>query len=333
MPFDIHTHIVPYDFPARPATSTEPRWPSMREAADCGHRTVLIDGRAFRTVSAGSWDTARRIEDMDRAGITAQALSPMPELLSYWFTPDDAAIFADAVNDTIGAMVATAPARFVGLGMVPMQEPERAARALERLMRDGRFRGIEIGTNVNGISIADPRFRPVYAAAEETGAAVFVHALHPKDDTHMIGSPALRAVAAFPCETALSIAALIASGTLTRFPRLRIAFSHGGGAFGLVLPRMMQGWHVLPSLRETLAESPAEIARRLYYDSLVYDGATLRHLVERFGERQIMIGTDYPFDIFERDPLARLQDTGLGAATLDLLRETNARRFLGLPEA
>jgi aminocarboxymuconate-semialdehyde decarboxylase len=304
----------------------------MKAAGDCGHRTVMIDGRAFRTVSGDCWDPARRMEAMDRCGLTAQALSPMPELLSYWFTPADAATFAAAVNDTIGSMVEAGPGRFVGLGMVPMQDPDLAARVLEGLMRDGRFRGVEIGTNVNGVSIADPRFDPVFAAAERTGAAVFVHALHPASDMHMLGPPALKAVAAFPCETALAISALITGGTLTRFPRLRIAFSHGGGAFGLLLPRMMQGWNVLPTMREAIAEPPSEIARRLYYDSLVYDAATLRFLVEQFGERQVMIGTDYPFDIFERDPLRRLREAGLPDTTLALLQDANAKRFLGLPD-
>jgi aminocarboxymuconate-semialdehyde decarboxylase len=93
----------------------------------------------------------------------------------------------------------------------------------------------------------------------------------------------------------------------------------------------MQGWRVLAPLRQAIAASPEEIARRLYYDSLVYDAEALRYLVARFGERQIMIGTDYPFDICERDPLGRLRESGLPEATLDLLRDTNARRFLGCP--
>ncbi len=321
MPLDVHTHIVPYDLPMRPAGSGETRWPSMQASAACGHRTVMIAGRAFRSVSGDCWDVDRRIEAMDRTGITGQALSPMPELLSYWFAPPEAELFAAAVNETIAGMVAAAPTRFVGLGMVPMQDPERAARVLESLMRDQRFRGIEIGTNVNGVSIADARFDPVFAAAERTGAAVFVHALHPAGEAHMVGPPVLKAVSAFPCETALTIAALITSGTLTRFPGLRIGFSHGGGAFGLVLPRLIQGWTVLPSLRCAISEPPAEIARRLYYDSLVYDSATLRFLVDVFGERQLMIGTDYPFDIFERDPLGRLRETGLPDTTLELIRD------------
>lgn len=98
MPFDVHTHVVPYDFPLKPASSAERRWPSMQAGGDCGHRSVMIDGRAFRTVSSDCWDAGRRIEAMDRCGITAQALSPMPELLSYWFAPDDAVEFAAAMN-------------------------------------------------------------------------------------------------------------------------------------------------------------------------------------------------------------------------------------------
>ena len=333
MTIDIHTHVVPFELPACPAEANAARWPGMQAAGDCGHRNVVIAGKVFRTVSDACWDISRRLGAMDATGITTQVLSPMPELLSYWIGTDDALVLGRAVNDAIGAMVGLAPGRFVGLGMVPMQDPEMAARELETLMRDERFRGIEVGTNVNGVSIADSRFAPVFAVAEATGAAIFVHALHPAGDNHLIGPPALKAVVAFPCETALTIAGLMTSGMLSRFPSLKIAFSHGGGAFGLVLPRLLHGWKVLASVGGSMAESPAEIARRLFYDSLVYDAATLTFLVSVFGERQMMVGTDYPFDIFERDPLGALQATGLPGTTLDLLREGNARRFLSLQPA
>lgn len=331
MAIDVHTHVVPFELPACPAAASAARWPEIRAGGDCGHRNVVIAGKLFRTVSDACWDISRRLGAMDAAGITTQVLSPMPELLSYWIETPDALVLGRAVNDAIGTMVEQAPGRFAGLGMVPMQDPELAAHELETLMRDERFRGIEVGTNVNGVSIADSRFAPVFAAAEATGAAIFVHALHPGGDNHLIGPPALKAVIGFPCETALTIAGLMTSGMLSRFPRLRIAFSHGGGAFGLVLPRLLHGWKVLASVSASMAESPVDIARRLYYDSLVYDGATLTFLVSVFGERQVMVGTDYPFDIFERDPIGVLKTTGLGSATLDLLREGNARQFLGLP--
>jgi aminocarboxymuconate-semialdehyde decarboxylase len=160
--------------------------------------------------------------------------------------------------------------------MVPLQEPERAARELERLMATRLFRGAEIGTNVNGIPIGDARFKPFFAAAEALDAAVFVHALHPAGVDRLVGPPVDQALVAFPCETAFAIASLITGGTLLGHPGLRLAFSHGGGAFGLVLPRLMHGWRSSPALADAVARSPLQLARRLYNDTLVYDRDTLR---------------------------------------------------------
>jgi aminocarboxymuconate-semialdehyde decarboxylase len=195
-------------------------------------------------------------------------------------------------------------------------------------MKSGTFRGVEIGTNVNGVSIGDPRFEPFFQAAEETGAAVFVHALHPAGTDRLVGPPAMPALVAFPCETAVSIASLMVGGMLTRHPRLRIAFSHGGGAFGLVLPRLMHGWRSMKELAETVP-SPAEQARRLYYDTLVYDTPTLAFLIERFGLRQLCLGTDHPFTIQEKNPVGAVEALALGDGDLQLLLSGNALRFLG----
>jgi len=325
---DVHTHIVPADFPAYPGRHNNHAWPSMCEAT-CGHRHILIRGAIFRTLSPAAWDAERRIAEMDRAGIGLQALSPMPELLSYWFDPDDALAMAEFVNATIAAMVDAAPHRFVGLGMVPLQDPDRAIDVLQALMRDARFRGIEVGTNVNGVPIGDARFEPLFAEAERLGAAVFVHALHPVGDERLIGPPLLKAIVSFPCETAFAVASLITGGLLSRHPRLKIAFSHGGGAFASVLPRLQHGWKILRPLAQSLSEAPIEIARRLYYDTLVYDAATLRHLVSLFGAEQLLVGTDYPFEIHDRDPLGSLAAAGLPAEVEALITRDNPARFLG----
>jgi aminocarboxymuconate-semialdehyde decarboxylase len=267
---------------------------------------------------------------MARAGIARQVLSPMPELLSYWLTPDDALALGRHVNDTIADMTARAPERFVALGMVPLQDPELAARELEALMESGAFRGVEIGTNVNGTPIGDPRFEPFFAAAEALGAAIFVHALHPIGLDRLVGPPVLGAVVAFPCETSFAIASLITGGTLVRHPRLRLAFSHGGGAFGLVLPRLMHGWKSLAPVTRLIERSPLEQARALYYDTLVYDAATLRFLIERFGMTQLCLGTDHPFDIQEKAPVAALSALDLAPGDRELLLFANAERFLGM---
>ena len=328
MATDIHTHIVPAGFPAYAGHSGEAAWPSICPAG-CGHRHVMIGGGIFRTVPTCTSIAAERLADMDRQGIQRQALSPMPELLSYKFSADDARAMAAVVNNTIGAMVEVAPARFTGLGMVPLQAPALAAAALRDLMRDGRFSGVEIGTNIAGVPLGDARFTPFFAMAEKLGAAIFVHALQPAGLERLSGPPVLGALAAFPCETALAITSLMTSGTLSRFPGLKIAFSHGGGAFAALLPRLQHGWRTLPTLQALMPESPAHIARRLYYDTLVYDAPTLRHLVHMFGPTQLLIGTDYPFEIQETDPLGALAAAHLPPAQLRLLREENARHFLG----
>jgi len=325
---DIHTHIVPAGFPAYAGRHAKVRWPSMAPGQDCHHCNVMIAGKVFRTVTDECWSIERRLEAMARSRVTRQVLSPMPELLSYWLEPQDAETLGRHVNDTIAAMVGEGAGRFAGLGMVPMQDPERAARELERLMKTGAFRGVEIGTNVNGVSIGDPRFEPFFQAAEELGAAVFVHALHPAGTERLIGPPAMPALVAFPCETAVSIASLMVGGMLARHPRLRIAFSHGGGVFGLVLPRLMHGWKSTKDLKEKVP-SPAEQARRLYYDTLVYDPETLAFLIERFGVTQLCLGTDHPFSIQETDPVGAVEALQLSAEHRGLLLSGNAARFLG----
>ena len=325
---DIHTHIVPERFPAYGGRHANVRWPSMAPAHDCHHCNVMIAGKVFRTVTDECWSIERRREAMARSRITRQVLSPMPELLSYWLEPEDAEALGRHVNDTIGAMVDDGSGRFAGLGMVPLQDPERAARELERLMNSGLFRGVEIGTNVNGIPIGDRRFEPFFQRAEVLGAAVFVHALHPAGTERLLGPEAMPALVAFPCETAISIASLMVDGMLARHPGLRIAFSHGGGVFGLVLPRLMHGWRTMKELRDKV-ESPADQARRLYYDTLVYDPRTLAFLIERFGMTQLCLGTDHPFTIQETDPVGAVDALGLAPADRHLLLFGNAARFLG----
>ncbi|HEY2755324.1 MAG TPA: amidohydrolase family protein [Pseudolabrys sp.] len=329
---DIHTHIVPAEFPAYAGKHVTQfggaQWPAMAVAHDCHHKHVMIDGKNFRTVNDACWDVGRRIAAMSEMGIARQVLSPMPELLSYWLPLEDAVPLTRHVNDTIAAMVARAPDRFIGLGGVPMQDPDVAARELERLMHDG-FRGVELGSNINGAPLGDPRFEAFFAAAEEMGAAIFVHALHPSGKERIVGPPGLMAYVGFPLETAYAIASLITGGTLTRHPRLRLAFSHGGGAFASILPRLRHGWAIKPEFAELMGASPQEHARRLYYDTLVYDAHTLRHLIDTFGVRQLCLGTDFPFDIHERAPVEAVAALQLSDGDVKLLRHDNAARFLG----
>ena len=326
---DIHTHIVPERFPPYRGKGKDVPWPSMTATSDPCHRHVMISGKVYRTVADGSWSVPRRIEEMSGMRVNRQALSPMPELLSYWLPLQDAKVLIRHLNDTIAAMVARAPERLIGLGAVPLQDIEAALDELDYLAKALKFPGVEIASHVNGTSIGDPRFEPFFAAAEEMGAVVFVHALRPAGQDRIVGPFSEQAVC-FPGDIALACASMITGGVAARHPRLRIAFSHGGGAMAMLLPRLVHAWQAMPQAKAALAESPAATARRFYYDHLVFDAPALRLLIERFGASQILVGSDYPFAMGEPDPVGALERLGLDHDSHFAISAGNARRFLAL---
>lgn len=327
---DVHTHVVPSSFPARdPAPA---HWPSTLAAESC-HATVVIDGRPYRTVSDACWVAERRLEAMDAAGIAIQALSPMPELFGYWMETNAAADLARYTNDVIAAMVEAGNGRFVGLGGVPLQDLDRALAELDRLTGELGFAGVEIGSNINGMPIGHPHLKPFFAEVERRGVAVFVHAVRPAGMDRLVGPAPLQQVLAYPTDVGLAAASAITGNLLVDFPNLRIGFSHGGGTLAMLLPRLEQAAKVFPALKETLAAAPGEQARRFFVDSLVFDPATLARLIDVFGQDRVMIGTDYPFNFQDRDPVASVAAAVAEPEVREKLAWQNAAAFLNLPSS
>ena len=284
----------------------------------------MIGGKRFRAIDSRSWHAGRRLDDMAADGIDVQVVSPMPELLSHWFPAADADALADHVNSAIADLCRRHPQHFIGIGMVPVQDPALAARRLEDVKSLG-LRGIEIGTHVNGRPLGDGRMDEFYAAAEEAEMAIIVHPLHPAGVERIGGRPVLGAVAAFPLETALAATSLLTHAVAERFPRLRILLSHGGGALAWILPRLQHAHRVDTSLQELFVRTPDEMARRFFYDTILYDGAALRFLADAVGTRNIVVGSDYPFSIKQDRPSAFAEQAlGLPAEVFT----ANARRFL-----
>ena len=297
---------------------------------DACHRQVVIDGKNYRTVSDKCWTTSRRLDDFAAMGLTLQAISPMPELLSYWLKARDGAVLTRYLNDQIAAMVQESSGRLTGLGAVPLQDLDLAIKELEYLKRTPGFAGVEIGSNINGIVVGDLRLEPFFEACEELDMAVFVHALRPTGMERLVGPAPLQQVLAYPTDVGLAAASVLTSNLILRRPRLRMAFSHGGGTLPMLLPRLEQAMGVFPALRESIHQSPTVQARQFFYDTLVFDTATLRHLLLTYGDTQLMIGTDYPFNFHDDQPVARLEAAGLETEALERLVQFNARRFLGL---
>jgi aminocarboxymuconate-semialdehyde decarboxylase len=326
---DAHAHVIPEKFPRYLGSVIPADWPSMVPAHAC-HRSVMIAGKNYRTVSDKCWDTAKRLADLPGMGLTLQAVSPMPELLSYWMNPADAQQLLRYLNDQIAQMVDESSGQLVGLGAVPLQDLDLAIRELEYVVKTLGFAGVEVGSNINGRPIGAPEFDPFFEACEALSAAVFVHALRPAGMERLVGPAALQQVIAYPTDVGLAAASVLTSSLIERRPGLRMAFSHGGGTLATLLPRLQQGWSVFPALQESIAVSPAEQARKLFYDTLVFDTPTLQHLVTVFGDSQLMIGTDYPFNFHERTPVARIEAAGFSADAGERLIHRNAETFLGL---
>ena len=326
---DVHTHIVPKSFPANPSPATNTRWPSM-----CLHgarATIQINDKPFRELDSRAWDIGARLATMAREGIAAQVLSPMPELLSYWFNPHEGLMMAQYTNSVIAEMVATGDSRFFGLGTVPLQDPTLAARELSRLKADG-FAGVELGSNINGVVLGDTRFFEFYAEAERLDLALFVHALHPIGAERLSEFPDLIPYAAFPLDTGLAAISLIRAGIPVRFPRLRIGFSHGGGALAPLLYRVQHGWQLTGQFNGQVTQSPRDSAKAFFYDSLVYDASYLQFLLRDFAPGQFFAGTDYPFAI-EQTQLSRFLSAATEGAEDQTLIADAARRFLGVTGA
>jgi aminocarboxymuconate-semialdehyde decarboxylase len=159
-----------------------------------------------------------------------------------------------------------------------------------------------------------------------------VHALRPAGMERIVGAFSEQAVL-FPNESAIACASMITGGVAARHPKLRIAFSHGGGTMPILLPRLVHAWNMVQKTKESLIESPVVTAKRFYYDNVLFDSGSVKFLIDRFGAGQVLVGSDYPFALGEQDPLGRLRNAGLDEKTIALIGSTNAKRFLGLPEA
>jgi len=323
---DVHCHVVCKELPKQPASGLEQRWPCVCPGP--GDRaTITIAGKPFREIDSRSWEVERRLADMDAIGIARQALSPMPELLSYWFAPRNGRDFCRWINHSIAEMVASNPKRFSGLGCVPLQDPALAARELSRLKKDG-FCGIEVGSNINGRFLGETEFHEFYAEAQRLGLAIFVHPLHPIGTDRLLSMPDLVPFAAFPLDTALSAVSLIRSGIPERFPELRFGFSHGGGAIVPLAHRLGRGAAATENFQGAISAAPIAYARRFFYDNLVYDAGYSAHLANEFAPGQVFCGTDYPFAIMETDPVGLLESVNYDNEAS--VRHLAASRFLGL---
>jgi aminocarboxymuconate-semialdehyde decarboxylase len=324
---DVHCHMSVPEAAALakphfdPALDANTRYTSAASAA-VNHAQAAEIAPKLATVEA-------KLADMDRLGIDVQVLSPAPPQYYYWADPELGLATARLINDRIAGTVAAHPDRFAGLATLPMQAPELAVRELARAMGELGLKGVEISTNVGGLELSDPRFAPVFAAAEAAGAVVF---LHPLGFSHgeRLASHYLNNIIGNPLESTVAVSHLIFGGVLDRHPGLKLCVAHGGGYLATYSGRMDHAWAARPDCRGC-AHPPSSYLRRMHFDTVVFDPDQLAYMVKKFGAGRILLGSDYPFDMGEPDPVgfvAALE--GLGEAELRAILGENARALFGL---
>ncbi len=271
-----------------------------------------------------------RLKDLDAMGIDMQIVMPPPPQCYVTLAIDIAVKAAQIVNDGIAEYVTKYPDRFVPFGTVPMQDGTEAARELERVVRGLGFRGVQILTNVAGNEISDPAYAPFWAKAEELKALVVIH---PNGFTEgqRLTRYYFNNVIGNPFETSLALHNLIFDGVLERHPNLKILAVHGGGYLASYSGRIDHAWGARSDSHASLPNPPTSYLKKVYFDTVVFTPHQLENLIKVFGAERILMGTDYPFDMGEYDPIGHIASVGtLDTSTIAAIAGNNARRLLGL---
>jgi aminocarboxymuconate-semialdehyde decarboxylase len=308
--------------------------------AKSDHRPGVITSELTKKVSAGQDRDRRgaltgvdeRLAEMDKMRVDVMAVSPHPPQL---YPPVEPAVAADAaviVNDGIHEQIKKHPKRLVGLGAVPLHDAELAIKELDRIMTGLNFKGIEIAARMGEEELSARRLDPFWARCEHYDIPIFIHPTSfasPRLAEHYLTN-----VIGNPLDTTVAVHYLVFGGVLERFPSLKFVLSHGGAFACAYSGRMDHAYGARADCRENISMPPSYYVSKLYPDSIVFNVDQLEYLIKRFGPDKVLIGTDYPFDMGEYDPVEHVyQVPGLAQQNRDLICGGNALRLMHLDEA
>lgn len=271
-----------------------------------------------------------RLGDMDRMGVDVQAVSIAPYQTYYWAEPELGRQVSRLINDELAEAISAYPDRFVGMGTVPLQDTGAAIEELGRCVDELGFRGIEVGTNIEGGELSSERLAPFWAEVEARDILVFIH---PLGFTHAerFSQHFFLNTLGHPLESTLALAGLIFDGIMEAHSGLKIVVAHGGGYLPAYPARIDHAYHAREDAGQGLPRPPGEYLRRFYFDTMVFDPEQLGFLIQRYGTDHILLGTDYPYDMGEVDPVGLVGKVpGLDDGGRAAICGGNAARLLGL---
>lgn len=325
MKIDMHSHIIPkevvafirnegYKYGAAIRVKEEREWIEHQQ----GYVYPLLPH---------FYDEVQKLRDMDHMNIDFTVLSPAPPMFMYWIDSAVAARFARLVNQGTSDFVSADTQHFLGFATIPMQDPMTAIKELEYAGKLPGLCGVEIGTTIEGKSLDHPSFEPFFTLCEELNWPVFLHPYYVGDKaglskyylTNLMGNP---------LDTAFGAASLIFGGVLDRHPKLRVLLAHGGGYLPYQIGRLDHGYSVRQESK-TCAEKPSAYLQRFFYDCITFNTQALAFLLQLIGPDRVVLGTDYPFDMAELNPIGRLQEASIHDQLLfDKVTNQNALSLL-----
>lgn len=327
MSIDIHAHCVPGQLLAALASDGA----DFDIALTDDRRAVIAGGSPTLPIRSDLVDFEARLAAMDRAGIEIQVLSSWVNLTAYGLDALHGHRWSRRVNESLAAEAQRRPGRFRALATVPLQTPEQAAEELRYVTRELDMVGVEIATTVDGIDLVTAGLDPFWAQAAELGSLVLLHPMAPLPGIDLRRHFLHNAVGR-PAETTIAIARLIMAGVFDRHPDLRVCVVHGGGFLPYQAGRLQRVWEGMPGVADTdLGTPPLEVVRRLYYDTILHNPLALRYLIDLVGADRIMVGTDYPFEAGDLDPLPTVDAVpGLTERERALIVTGTAAQLLGI---
>ncbi len=307
---DIHTHVLTEKMLRLLGKEGPELAPRLRHI-DADNAILEIGGLTQDPYYRGGWDIDRRLEDMNAHGIDVQLLSPGVQTFFYNREAKLACALARLQNEEIAALCRKDPDRFIGLASVPLQNPAAAAEELEYAIRVLNLRGAQIGSHVEGRNLDDPGLEQFWAKAAALKAFILIHP-HQPAAADRLKSYYFRNFIGLTLETTIAASSLVFGGIIERYPDLRICLCHAGGFVPYQSGRFDHGWQVRPEAKAKLQGSPRESFARLFYDTITHARGPLEFLLSEMTFGQVMLGSDYPFDMGNMNCVSLVRETSLG---------------------
>ncbi|PSM45125.1 amidohydrolase [Streptomyces dioscori] len=323
---DVHAHVLIPEIEALVEGAPGLAEARTLDARRNGPTALAVSGPMVRDRLPRLTDPAVRLAAMDAQGVDIQLVSPSPSHYHYWADEETAEKVYRTANEATAAHCSAAPDRLRGLGLVPLQHPDRTVEALDHALAQG-LAGVEISSHAPGRELSDPAYEPLWSRAGETGAVVFLHPFGCTLDERL-DRWYLSNTVGQPAENAVALSHLIFSGVLDRHPGLKVLAAHGGGYLPTHVGRSDHAWSTRSDAGASCARPPSSYLRRLYFDSLVHDPHILRELVRVAGGDRVLLGSDFPFDMGTEDPVGALRAARLPAADFEAVRGGNAAALL-----